>query len=205
MKNKKILSEIKIIAIPFLIISAAFFLAVYMVFGKGGKSTNQESLASGDPDAPAGSAEKFDYLVQQSSNGCGLQQASVFNYPDEQRIQGSCCDKMDRQAYQQQIEELKQYAAIKEIPTDPYDISAAEAKVAYGFLDSITLTPEQQAVYNEAMELSMEGGPCCCKCWHWDVYEGLAKKMIVSYDWDAGQVADLWDHSDACGGAQEHG
>ena len=188
-----------------LLLIAVIGISGYLVFGWE-KSTNvQESAVLGNANAPAGSDEKFAYLVGQTSNGCGLQRQAVFNYPGSQRIQGSCCSRMDHHAYQEQIEGLEKYKDISFIPSDPYDISAAQAKSAYGFLDGIKLTSNQQSVYNEAMKLSDEGGPCCCKCWHWDAYEGLAKKLIVDYGWDSEQIAELWDLSDACGGAgHEH-
>lgn len=188
--------------VPLVLLLAALAFSGYLLFPK----TSSQPSNLGDPSAAAGSDKKFDYLASQTTNGCGLQRQSVFGYPDDQRIQGSCCDKMDHHAYQEQIEGLAKYKDLSFIPKDPYDISAAEAKVAYGFLDSIKLDSDQQKIYNEAMGMSDEGGPCCCKCWHWDAYEGLAKKLIASYDWDAGQVAELWDMSDACGGAgHDHG
>jgi len=181
----------------------------YLVFGKDTiqvQNDQQKDVELGDAKASAGSDEKFNYLVRQTSNGCGLQRQTVFNYPDSQRIQGSCCNKMDHHAYQEQIEALKKYKDISIIPSDPYDISAAYAKQLYKYLEEIELTSDQQTIYNEAMKMSDEGGPCCCKCWHWDAYEGLAKKLIVDYGWNSEQIAKLWDFSDACGGAgHEHG
>ncbi|MBI2621191.1 MAG: hypothetical protein HYW63_00905 [Candidatus Levybacteria bacterium] len=171
------------------------------------KPTNnvQGEIELGDANAASGSDQKFNYLVSQTSNNCGLQKEIVFNYPDDQRIQGSCCDKMDRHAYQEQIEGLKKYKDISIIPTDPYDISASQAKQLFKFFEEIELTSEQQTIYNEAMKMSDEGGPCCCKCWHWDAYEGLAKKLIADFGWDSEQIANLWDISDACGGTgHEH-
>lgn len=181
----------------------------YFVFGKNTvpvQNNLQKDVERGRASAPAGSDEKFDYLVAQTSNNCGLQKEVVFNYSDSQRIQGSCCNKMDHHAYREQIEGLKRYKDISIIPSDPYDISAAQAKQLFKYLEEIELTSEQQDVYNEAMKISEEGGPCCCKCWHWDAYEGLAKKFIVDYGWNSKQIAELWDLSDACGGAgHEHG
>lgn len=193
--------------LPILIILGVLAFSGYQFLGPkvSEPASSQSSTNLGDPSAPAGSDGKFNYLVKQTSNTCGLQRNVVFRYPGEQRIQGSCCNKMDHHAYQEQIEALKKYKDISFIPKDPYDISAAEAKVAYGFLDSIKLTSDQQAIYNEAMKVSDEGGPCCCKCWHWDAYEGFAKKLIADYGWGAEQIAELWDHSDACGGTHEHG
>lgn len=194
------------LTLALLILLGSFSAAAYFIFNFAGGKQVEENVSFGDQSAPAGSVEKFDYLAAQKSNGCGLQRNVVFGYSDDQRIQGSCCDKMDQHAYQGQIEGLKKYEDLSFIPKDPYDISAAQAKVAYEFLDNITLSSDQQEVYKEAAEMSMEGGPCCCKCWHWDVYEGFAKKLITDYNWTAEQIAELWDISDACGGAgQEHG
>ena len=164
-------------------------------------------LSAGDPAAAAGSEEKFYFLASQSSNSCGLQGDSLIGqFGEEGRIQGSCCSTMDIHSYQEQIEALKQYSGIAEIPPDPYDVSVAQARVLLAYQQEITLTSEQQEVYKEAAETSEEGGPCCCKCWHWDAYEGLAKKLIAGYDWSAEQVAELWDLSDACGGpSHAHG
>lgn len=181
----------------------------YLIFGKDTvrvQNNRETNVVLGDASAPDGSDGKFDYLVSQTSNNCGLQKEVVFNYSDSQRIQGSCCNKMDHHAYQEQIEGLKKYKDISIIPSDPYDISAAQAKQLFKYLEEIELTSDQQTIYNEAMKISEEGGPCCCKCWHWDAYEGLAKNLIVDYGWNSDQVAELWDLSDACGGAgHEHG
>lgn len=180
----------------------------YLAFGKDSFQVQngvQGDVEFGDANAPDGSDEKFSYLVSQTSNNCGLQRETVFTYSDDQRIQGSCCSKMDHHAYQEQIESLKRYKDISIIPSDPYDISASQAKQLFGYLEEIKLTSDQQTIYNEAMKMSHEGGPCCCKCWHWDAYEGLAKKLIVDYGWNSEQIAQLWDISDACGGAgHEH-
>ncbi len=174
----------------------------YLVFNWEKPTNNiQGEIDLGNANASAGSDQKFNYLVSQTSNNCGLQRQVVFTYPDNQRIQGSCCDKMDHHAYQEQIEGLKKYKDIAIIPSDPYDISAKEAKQLFKYLEEIELTSSQQEIYNEAMKMSDEGGPCCCKCWHWDAYEGLAKKLIVDFGWDSEQIAQLWDFSDACGGA----
>ena len=113
---------------------------------------------------------------------------------------------MDLHRYQEQVEGLKQYSHISQIPEDPYDISAALAKELFGYQKSITLTTEQQKIYDQAMELSHEGGPCCCKCWRWHAFEGQAKYLITQYNWNSQQIADLGDLQDGCGGAgQTHG
>ena len=192
-----------------LLFLAVIGVSVYLVFGKGApaiQNNRETNVATLGESAPAGSDEKFNYLVTQTSNSCGLQKEVVFNYSESRRIQGSCCNKMDHHAYQEQIEGLKKYKDISIIPRDPYDISAAQAKQLFKYLEEIKLTSSQQDVYNQAMKMSEEGGPCCCTCWHWDAYEGLAKKLIVENAWDSEQIATLWNLSDACGGAgHEHG
>ena len=192
-----------------LLLLAVIGVSGYLVFGKDAvqvQNDQQGDVELGDAKAPAGTSEKFNYLVRQTSNSCGLARQVVLGYPNTQRIQGSCCNKMDHHAYLEQIEALKKYKDISIIPPDPYDISAEKAKQLFKYLEEIELTSDQQTIYNEAMKISNEGGPCCCKCWHWDAYEGLAKKLIVDYGWNSEQIAELWDFSDACGGSgHEHG
>ena len=64
-------------------------------------------------------------------------------------------------------------------------------------------------IYEEAKKMSHEGGPCCCgsdkldeSCWRWKVYGGLAKVLITEYNFNAEQIAEIWDISDGCGGDQ---
>jgi hypothetical protein len=42
----------------------------------------------------------------------------------------------------------------------------------------LPLNPEQQKSYEYAMQPSAEKGPCCCQCWRWHLYGGLAKLLI---------------------------
>ena len=51
------------------------------------------------------------------------------------------------------------------------------------------------------MAHSEEKGPCCCQCWWWKVYGGLAKYFIHNRDFTGPQVTEVWDLSDGCGGA----
>jgi hypothetical protein len=145
--------------------------------------------------------EKFKILNNANSNSCG----GTFNYvdsmPGTSRIQGSCCSKMNFHRYSEQIEGLKEYKKYKIIPADPYDVSVSLAKELLDYQKNIILTSEQQEIYDYAVGLSDEGGPCCCKCWHWYAYEGLAKYLIVEDGFTAEQIAEVWDLSDACGGS----
>src|SRR5207253_10061758 len=39
----------------------------------------------------------------------------------------------------------------------------------------ITLTAAEQAVYQKAMRLADEHGPCCCHCWRWSASSGSSR------------------------------
>ena len=107
---------------------------------------------------------------------------------------------MDFHRYQEQVEGLKKYSDVEVIPEDPYNIPVALAKQLFEYQQTVTLNEEQQAIYDSAMEMSDEGGPCCCKCWRWTAFEGLAKYLITEESFDGQEVAELWDMLDGCGG-----
>jgi len=110
---------------------------------------------------------------------------------------------MNIHRYEEQVEGLKKYSDIPEIPGNPYDIPTNLAQQLKGYYD-LPLTPEEQATYDYAVANSHERGPCCCKCWRWYVYGGLGKYLITQYQFTGEQVADVWNLSDGCGGAGEH-
>jgi hypothetical protein len=171
-------------------------------FGKLNPADNQTNLGVKQVFA-AGSKEAFDYLSTTkttTSSFCGLQPTTVDGFSDEDNIQGACCGAMDFHRYQEQVEGLKQYKDISQIPEDPYNIPVTLAKQLFEYQQTITLSEEQQAIYDQAMEMSHEGGPCCCKCWRWTAFEGQAKFLITEYGWSAQEIADLWDIQDGCGG-----
>ena len=68
----------------------------------------------------------------------------------------------------------------------------------------LELTPEEQEAYDYAMQNSNEKGPCCCMCWRWYVYGGLAKFLIKHHDFTGEQITEVWNLSDGCGGDSEH-
>lgn len=160
------------------------------------------------PSAPVAMASKyspgtraeFGYLSQQNSNSCGLQPSTVGSYADTARIQGSCCNPMDWGHYQRQVRGLRAYRALAEIPRDPYDIPAQLAKRLFAYEGSIHLSRAQQAVYDRAMQITPEKGPCCCKCWRWHAFKGLAQDLIVHKHYTAQQVATVIQMVDGCGG-----
>lgn len=160
------------------------------------------------PSAPAAMASKyapgtraeFAYLSHQNSNSCGLQPAAVQGYANTVRIQGSCCFPMDWVHYQQQIRDLRAYQDLAAVPRDPYDIPAGLAKRLFADESSIHLTRAQQSIYDRAMQITPEKGPCCCKCWRWHAFKGLAQYLIADRHYTARQVAKVIHLVDGCGG-----
>lgn len=113
---------------------------------------------------------------------------------------GQCCGAlMDTKEYHKHLETLKKnYSDIPDIPLNPFKTPVELAKKWIDYDKQTTLNPEQKRVYDQAMSISKEG-PCCCKCWHYYVNEGIGKKMIRDYGYSSKQVADFWDVSDICG------
>ena len=177
---------------------AAVVLIGLILFGYSRSSLN---ITIQGPDTKEPEA-KFAILSKANTNACGggktyINQLSA----DGTRIQGSCCSAMDFHRYVEQIEGLERYSEYETIPKDPYDVPSKWAEEMIAYTESTILTNEQQKIYDEAVESSHEKGPCCCKCWHWYAYEGLAKKLIIDYKFTADQIAEVWDLSDACGGS----
>jgi len=159
-----------------------------------------EGIAGDAQDYLPGSAEKFSFLTRQSSNSCGLRPEVLELYHEDSRLQGSCCSPIALHRYQEQVEGLRAYRSIAVIPEDPYDIPVRLAKELLGYQRSIALSEDQSSRYQQAVSLSAEGGPCCCRCWRWDAFEGQAKYLITEYDWSAEQIAAPWELEDGCGG-----
>lgn len=201
---------VKIVAVSaaLLLVVVALLLSRGISFFSFGRAPSNSSTnaASANISLVAGSVEKFNYLSQQTSSSCSLQPETVLTYADEARLQGSCCSPMDLARYQAQVEGLESYSDIPQIPGDPYDVPAALARELLGYQRDIQLTVQQQAIYDQAMSLSEEGGPCCCRCWRWYAFEGMAKYLITQRNWNAQQIAELWGLVDGCGGpGHQHG
>lgn len=112
---------------------------------------------------------------------------------------GQCCGAlMNTDEYHENLQKLQAYKQMPDIPLDPMHTSIALAKKWMDYDKATTLTADEQRVYDQAISLSMEG-PCCCKCWHYYVNEGIAKKMIKDKTFSAQQIAHFWDASDICG------
>jgi hypothetical protein len=156
--------------------------------------------------APGGAADhdlkaRFAYLSTHGNSSCSTAfMKSIAAMPAGARLQGSCCSPMVLQRYIRQVRGLEKYANVPEIPPDPYDVPAGLAGrmiAAYG----AKLNPGQQAAYAYAMRHSEEKGPCCCKCWRWRAYGGLAKLLIRNRGFTGPQVTQVWDLSNGCGGS----
>lgn len=146
---------------------------------------------------------RFALLSRRHTNKCGLAPESLEKIAANGRLQGSCCRPMVLERYIGQVRDLGRYRAVPEIPADPYDVPLALAQRLVSYDRTITLTPAQQATYDQAVLLSDEGGPCCCHCWRWSAFEGQAKYLISHRDYSSRQVAETWGFEDGCGGPGE--
>ncbi|HEX8012133.1 MAG TPA: hypothetical protein VF814_14550 [Casimicrobiaceae bacterium] len=149
-------------------------------------------------------AAKFDALRKNGNSSCSASfMQSIDRMPETARLQGSCCSPMNMHRYSEQVEGLKKYKDVSDIPADPYDIEAGLAKKLKASYE-VQLGPEEQKAYDYAMANSKERGPCCCKCWRWFVYGGLGKVLIQKYHFTGEQVTEVWNLSDGCGGPGDH-
>ena len=123
---------------------------------------------------------KFNTLSQGGNSSCSASfTQSIDNMPAGSRMQGSCCSPMNFDRYSEQVEGLRKFKDIPEIPPDPYDIDAALAQKLKSYYD-MKLSPDGQQEYDYAMEHSHEKGPCCCKCWRY--YSNFYDICVAVYD-----------------------
>jgi hypothetical protein len=156
-------------------------------------------------EATEATPDKFDFLSTHGNSSCTKEFLdSIAAMPSGARLQGSCCSPMERARYVKQVEGLTKYHAVTDIPPDPYDIDTGLARKLLSYYD-LALTPEEQKAYDYAMTNSIEKGPCCCRCWRWKVYGGLAKYLIRERRFTGEQVTEVWNLSDGCGGGEDHG
>ena len=185
------------------VLAAGFFLYAVLSFqGIIGNQSN-ETLNPSQPLPLLSQEESVNERFAVLSNA----RTSLCSGPDfislkgsEERLQGSCCSAMDLHRYEEQLQGLQEYAGIEQIPSDPYDVPVSLARELLDYQRTISLSPAQQSTYDEAVQMSHEGGPCCCKCWRWHAFEGLAKYLITDHGFNAEQVAGVWDLEDGCGG-----
>lgn len=112
---------------------------------------------------------------------------------------GQCCSALtDTKGYHDNLQKLQAYKSMPDIPLDPMHTPVEMVKKWIDYDNATTLTPAEQKIYDDAYAISKEK-PCCCKCWHYYVNEGIAKKMIKYGTFNAQQIAAFWDASDICG------
>ncbi len=156
------------------------------------------AIAADDPEL----VKRFRELSQNGNSTCSAKfTESIATMPAMSRITGSCCSPMEMKRYAEQVNGLVKYRDIQMIPSDPYDIPAGIAQSMISYYDA-KLTSDEQKAYDYAMANSEEKGPCCCPCWRWRVYGGLAKYLIHEHGFDGKQIVEVWNLSDGCGGSK---
>jgi hypothetical protein len=140
-------------------------------------------VVAGGPGSDDGSTAKFAFLAHQTSNSCGLQPNAIAEISSRMRMQGSCCFPMDLAAYKSQVQGLRAYAGVPQIPRDPYDVPVSLVKRLLADDRAIRLGPAQAQIYSHAMHMSRLKGPCCCHCWRWYAFRGLGKYLIADLRW----------------------
>ncbi len=188
---------------------SALAIGVFFYFSLPQETKNSTAAAQykGPQDGNGENAlvARFDYLSRNGNSFCSNSyRDSIASMPDNARLQGSCCSAMSMHRYTEQVKGLEKYKQFPEIPSDPYDIEAGLAKKLSSYYDTIQLSAEEQKEYDYAMQNSKEKGPCCCKCWRWNVYGGLGKYLIKNRNFTGQQVTEIWNLSDGCGGDSDH-
>jgi hypothetical protein len=176
-------------------------LVVVLVLSAGAERSGRWSVGASEP---AGSHARFVFLASRSSNQCGLRAAALDRYGTRERLQGSCCSAMDERAYREQVRRLRAHRGLAQIPRDPYDIPIPLVRRLLRYDRGISLTGAQRRAYARAMALSDQKGPCCCRCWRWSAFRGLAKYLIAEQRWRPRRLANLIDLLEGCGGPRRH-
>jgi hypothetical protein len=180
----------------------SWVLAAILILLSSGPFVSASARAEETSD-DAALKSRFQSLSQHGNVDCSVQfEKLIGSMGPEGRLQGSCCAPMDEARYRQQLEGLKKYADIAEVPPDPYDIPAQLAHRLMGYY-MLALNKDEQAAYAYAMQYSDMKGPCCCKCWRWKVYGGLGKYLIRVRHYTGQQLTDLWNVGQGCGGATD--
>ena len=187
------------------VLAAALALAAPRLVSSHGLSPAELKQADEARVASGTLKQRFALLSKRHTNKCSLASVDLNKIAVRGRLQGSCCQPMVYSHYAKQIAVLRSYAAISEIPADPYDVPVTLARRLIAYDHSITLNQSQEAVYRKATKLAIEHGPCCCHCWRWSAFEGQAKALIAQRGYTAVQIAKVWDLEDGCGGAQSGG
>ena len=220
--NKTTLYAISIAIVGTGIVAGIFFLDQKPLVGHGYDtvlstvSTNQSIPSIGACTGPLGQSKN--YLLQVQSKNFTTHVDPILQHLDNLTIScngpkdimqlpdnftnmgGQCCGVVNNiEKYHRQIEGLKKFSNIADVPSNPYDIPVVQVKKMLAYDRDTILTSEENVTLTMAAKMSDEGGPCCCKCWHWYFNEGVAKEMIAEYHFTANQIADFYNLSDICG------
>lgn len=134
-----------------------------------------------------------------SGGSCVAPSGNALQSVDGKYLGGQCCSALvSTDDYHANLKKLQAYKSMPNIPLDPMHTPVETAKMWIDYDKATALTPAEQAIYDQAYAISKEK-PCCCKCWHYFVNEGIAKKMIKDETYSALQIANFWDASDICG------
>jgi hypothetical protein len=151
----------------------AVLVLVLLVSGGGERS----GPSAGGAAAAPGSHARFVFLASRSSNQCGLRAAALNRYGGRHRLQGSCCSAMDEHSYREQVERLRAYGGLPQVPHDPYDIPVSLVRRLLRYDRTIALRRAERHTYARAMAMSDQKGPCCCPYWRWSAFRGLAEYL----------------------------
>src|SRR5262245_66144149 len=92
-------------------ISALLICAAFAAASASAEESNDDAVLKG----------RFQSLSQHGNVECSAQfEKLIGSMGPEGRLQGSCCAPMDEARYRQQIEGVKKYTDIAEVPPDPY-------------------------------------------------------------------------------------
>jgi hypothetical protein len=154
------------------LVALALGLAIPRLVSSHGLSAAELKQADTGRVARGTLKRRFDLLSERHTNKCSLASLDLDKIAVRGRLQGSCCSRMVYGHYAKQVAGLRAYAAVSEIPADPYDVPVALARQLIAYDHSITLSQSQEAVYKRATKLADEHGPCCCHCWRWALSRG---------------------------------
>lgn len=180
------------------VVALALVLRIHLFDPGAPPMTNAPGLSSG-------SAQAFAFLSVQHSNYCSLSADKVVGFDADAHLQGACCSAMDMAKYEWQVTGLRRYSSIPEVPPDPYDVTVALAKELLRYDAELSLTADQQSVYDAAMAMTDDKAPCCCQCWRWYMTRGLTKFLIVRHGMAAQDLASIVDLVNGCGGPMDEG
>src|SRR5712691_7605092 len=75
------------------------FVVATIAWAANTAMSTKSPASSGMHGASAAAKDRFAYLSTQHTNFCTLAAHTVLGYCDDQRMQGSCCNPMDRDKY----------------------------------------------------------------------------------------------------------